>query len=120
MLQSHLFVLSVSSDQDRVQNASRTIRSWTALHSFVESSFDNDMIPLAVPFLRKSASFTLLMNASCNIFPSASGRTNDCSGQSVKCSINRHGSCSSESSEGERSEMSMPVACDGEAPENRS
>ena len=66
-------------------------RSCTAFHKVVESSFDRDIIPFAVPLRRKSASFTALIKASCNTFPSASGRTSICSGQFVKCTVRRHG-----------------------------
>jgi hypothetical protein len=96
------------------------IRFWTAFHNCVESSLDNDIIPFAVPFLRKSASLTLLMNASCSILPSASGRTSACSGQLVKCNVNRHGSPTSDSSPGDWPRMSRPDACEGGVPEKRS
>lgn len=68
------------------------IRSITARQSMVESSLDSAMIPLAVPFRRKSASFTLLMKASCITFPSASNLTSCSSGQSEKWTTSRHGS----------------------------
>ena len=44
-----------------VVNAQFLLRSWTAFHIFVESAFDNDMIPFAVPLRKKSASLTLLI-----------------------------------------------------------
>lgn len=66
--------------------------SCTASHNPAESSFDKLMIPLAVPFRRKSASLTLLINASFMTIPSASSRTSSSSGQSLKCTVNRQGS----------------------------
>ena len=121
------------------------IRSITACQSIVESSFDNAMIPLAVPFRRKSASLTQFINASCKTFPSASNLTSCSSGQSEKCNISRHGSpalwcCSSPSSQSSPSSFPFssssflddvgsvdeygPVACGDEGkgaqPENKS
>lgn len=69
----------------------QNIRSTTALQSVVESSFDNAIIPFAVPFLRKSASLTLFINASCITFSSGSNLTSCSSGQSEKWTISRHG-----------------------------
>lgn len=68
------------------------LRSCTAVHNCVESSLDSAIIPLAVPLRRKSASLTLLMNASCSTRPSASSRTSCSSGHALKCTVNRHGS----------------------------
>lgn len=104
----------------------RYARSCTAVHSRVESSKDKDMIPFAVPFLRKSASLTLLMKASCSTLSSPSSRTSCSSGHSVKCKVNRHGNGPYfaadvlwSSGSGSRS-GSGPGDCEGAAPENRS
>ena len=74
-----------------LQEEGKNVRCWTAVQSRVESSFDSAMIPLAVPFLKKSASLTLLINASCSTFPSLSSLTRYWSGQSRKCTVKRHG-----------------------------
>lgn len=65
--------------------------SSTAFHNPAESSFDKLMMPLAVPFRRKSASLTLLINASFITNPSGSRRTSSSSGQSLKCKVRRQG-----------------------------
>ena len=87
------------SENDTATNKACLIRSCTAFHNCVESSFDKVMIPFPVPFLRKSASFTLLMKASWRTFPSASSLTSCSSGHSVKCSTNFQGRGSGVSSE---------------------
>lgn len=63
----------------------------TAFQRPDESSLDRVMMPLAVPFRRKSASLTLLMNASFMTIPFSSRRTRSSVGQSLKWTVNRHG-----------------------------
>ena len=109
------FVLVIS-----VEERHGDVRSWTAFQSCLESSLDSDMIPLAVPFRRKSASLTLLMNASCRTLPSASRFMRCSAGQSVKCKVNRHGNVPPSSSEALLSSAPAPGACDEAAPEKRS
>lgn len=63
----------------------------TAFQRPEESSLDKVMMPLAVPFRRKSASLTLLMNASFMTMPFSSRRTRSSVGQSLKWTVSRHG-----------------------------
>lgn len=86
------------------------VPSCTDFHNPDESSFERLMMPFAVPFRRKSASLTLLMNASFMTIPSASSRTSSSSGQSLKCTTRRHGNGLSWSS------MSQPASSDSAVP----
>lgn len=89
---SSLTLLSYTS----VCRMTRDSLSSTAFHSPNESSFDRLIIPFAVPLRRKSASLTLLINASFITSPSESSRTSSSSGQSLKCTVRRQGSGFSE------------------------
>ena len=63
----------------------------TAFHRPDESSLERLIMPLAVPLRRKSASLTLLINASFITRPPGSRRTRSSTGQSLKWTVRRHG-----------------------------